>query len=293
VSPLKDRLAGVLDRSVAGTESIGGGDICAAYRVTLADGQVVFAKTLAAAPPGFFAAEAAGLRWLAEAAVLTGHSAPTPGVLAVADDLVVLEWVEHGRPDAEAAQRFGRELAGTHRCGATVFGADAGLPLTGFVGSLPLDNAPSMGWPELYAQRRLLPYLRRAVDRRAVDGADVRAVEAVVARIGELAGPAEPPARIHGDLWSGNLLWGADGRVRLVDPAAHGGHRETDLAMLALFGAPHLPRMLAAYEEAYPLADGWRDRVPLHQLHPVLVHAALFGGGYGARAGALARRLLG
>ena len=94
--------------------------------------------------------------------------------------------------------------------------------------------------------------------------------------------PAEP-ARLHGDLWAGNVLWSASGPV-LVDPAAHGGHRETDLAMLALFGLPHLDRVLAAYDEAWPLDDGWRDRVALHQLHPLLVHAALFGGGYGRQA---------
>ena len=111
-------------------------------------------------------------------------------------------------------------------------------------------------------------------------------------RIDELAGPQEPPARIHGDLWSGNVLWGSDGTAWLIDPAAHGGHRETDLAMLALFGAPHLQRLLDAYAEAAPLADGWRERVPLHQLHPLLVHAVLFGGGYGARAAQAARSLL-
>jgi fructosamine-3-kinase len=93
--------------------------------------------------------------------------------------------------------------------------------------------------------------------------------------------PPEPPARLHGDLWPGNLLWGADGQVWLVDPAAHGGHRETDLALLALFGgAPHLDRILAAYREVWPLADGWADRVPLHQLHLLLVHTALFGAAY-------------
>ena len=102
--------------------------------------------------------------------------------------------------------------------------------------------------------------------------------------------PEEPPARLHGDLWTGNVLWGQDGRAWLVDPAAHGGHRETDLAMLALFGLPHLPRVLDAYDEAAPLAEGWQDRAGVHQLFPLLVHACLFGGGYGARAAAVAAR---
>jgi fructosamine-3-kinase len=116
-------------------------------------------------------------------------------------------------------------------------------------------------------------------------------VEAVIERIGELAGPPERPSRIHGDLWSGNLLW-PNGHGALIDPAAHGGHRETDLAMLALFGAPYLEEILRGYAEAAPLADGWRSRVPLHQLHPLLVHACLFGAEYALQVIAAARAAL-
>ncbi|MGH3406332.1 MAG: fructosamine kinase family protein, partial [Streptosporangiaceae bacterium] len=107
----------------------------------------------------------------------------------------------------------------------------------------------------------------------------------------QAAGPVEPPARIHGDCWSGNVLW-SGGRGWLIDPAAHGGHRETDLAMQALFGAPYLDRILAGYQEAAPLADGWRSRVPLHQLHPLLVHCCLFGRGYAEPTLAAARAVL-
>jgi fructosamine-3-kinase len=117
------------------------------------------------------------------------------------------------------------------------------------------------------------------VDAGALRPEDGRLVEAVIDRIGSLAGPAEPPSRIHGDCWAGNVLW-SHGRGWLIDPAAHGGHRETDLAMLALFGAPDLDRILAGYDDAVPLAAGWRSRVPLHQLHPLLVHACLFGASY-------------
>ena len=138
----------------------------------------------------------------------------------------------------------------------------------------------------------MLPYLKLARDRSAISLEDAAAVEGTVRRIAEIAGPDEPPARLHGDLWSGNVLWGQDGRPWVVDPAAHGGHRETDLAMLALFGVPQLQRVLEAYHEAAPLAEGWEDRVALHQLFPLLVHACLFGGGYGARAGEAARTLL-
>ncbi|WP_410050134.1 fructosamine kinase family protein [Actinomadura sp. CNU-125] len=143
----------------------------------------------------------------------------------------------------------------------------------------PRQHARRRAWPRWYAERRLAPFLRRAAPH-LTDG-DVRLVERIMDAAEALAGPSEPPARIHGDLWSGNVRWTGD-RALLIDPAAHGGHRETDLAMLALFGTPLLDRILAAYDEAAPLADGWRARVPLHQLHPLLVHVALFGGSYRA-----------
>ncbi|MEU0459358.1 fructosamine kinase family protein, partial [Streptomyces sp. NPDC006129] len=138
----------------------------------------------------------------------------------------------------------------------------------------------------------VLPYLRRAVDQGTVRPGEATDVERLCEHLPGLAGPAEPPARLHGDLWSGNVLWAADGHVWLIDPAAHGGHRETDLAMLHLFGCPHLEAVLAGYQEEAPLADGWRDRVGVHQLFPLLVHAVLFGRGYAEQALAVARSAL-
>jgi fructosamine-3-kinase len=229
-----------------------------------------------------FAAEANGLRWLAEAGAV-----PVPEVLAVSQTALVIAMIPPGHATPEAAFGFGTELARLHAAGADDFGA----PWPGFIASLPLDNtpAPSPGWPEWYASRRLLPYLRIAVDSGALRPEDARLVEAVTSRIDSLAGPAEPPSRIHGDCWAGNVLW-SGGRGWLIDPAAHGGHRETDLAMLALFGAPDLDRILAGYNDTVPLAAGWRSRVPLHQLHPLLVHACLFGASYreGVRSAAQA-----
>ena len=265
-----------------GATPLGGGSICDAYRAR-SDGRPVFAKTLRNPPPGFFAAEERGLNWLAEV------GAPVPEVLAVSDDRIVLEWIEPNAPTRQAAQSFGRDLADLHAHEASSFGA--GWP--GYIGSLPMDNAQTADdWPTFYAEQRLLPYLRLAVDDGAIDEDGRRAVEEVCARLPDLAGAPEPPRRIHGDLWSGNVHWASDGRVRLIDPAAHGGHRETDLAMLDLFGLPQLDAVLDAYQERFPLATGWEQRRPLHQLHPLLVHAALFGSSYGARAGSVARALL-
>ena len=154
-----------------------------------------------------------------------------------------------------------------------------------------MRNVPCESWPEFYATHRVEPYLQRAVDSGVLGPQDGKVIRSVCERLDELAGPAEPPARLHGDLWSGNVHWG-DGVAWAIDPAAHGGHRETDLAMLQLFGCPHLDRILAAYQEVSPLAEGWRQRVGLHQLFPLLVHAVLFGGGYAGQALAAARSAL-
>lgn len=266
-----------------------GGDICTATRLTLDDGNSLFTKTWREsapepAPANFFAAEAAGLRWLREA-----NAVPVPEVIAALPEMLALEWVEPGAATPEAARRFGAELAALHRAGAPAFGAD----WPGYIGALPQDNTPTVGlWPDWFAQCRLTPYLRRSVDNGALTPTEIGLVEEVIARIDAFGGH-EPPARIHGDLWPGNVLWAADGRAWLVDPAAHGGHRETDLAQLALFGgAPYLTEILDAYQEVWPLADGWRERVPVHQLHLLLVHTALFGAAYREAVGDAARAAL-
>lgn len=251
---------------------LGGGDFAAAFRVTLEDGRVVFAKTHRAPPAGFFTREAADLTWLAEAS-----AAAVPRVLAASDGpvaLLALEWIaEGGRPD-EAA--FGRELARLHRAGAPAFGRTDALT----TGSLALPNTPCAGWAEFYATCRLEPLLRIARDRSAVPERVLAPVAQVAARLASLGVPDEPPARLHGDLWAGNRLVDGAGRSWLIDPAAHGGHREFDLAMMRLFGG-FGNECFTAYHREYPLADGWEQRVPLHQLAPLLVHAIKFGGGYG------------
>ena len=285
-SGIAHRAETLLGTPVVATTPVAGGDICTATRLKLSNGSNALVKTRPHPPADFFPTEARGLTWLAEA-----RGVPTPEVLAVEDDCLILAWVEESRPTGDAADAFGRALAATHAAGSADFGGAA----EGYIGTLPLPNRTAPTWPEFYATRRVLPYLKLARDRGGISPADADAVDRVVRRIVDLAGPDEPPARLHGDLWSGNLVW-TSGAVWLVDPAAHGGHRETDLAMLALFGCPQLPRVLDAYQEATPLADGWEDRVPLHQLFPLLVHACLFGrgsggSGYGARAGEAARSL--
>jgi fructosamine-3-kinase len=251
----------------------------------LGDGRTVVAKR---GEPGQVSAEAAGLRWLR-----VPGGPPLPQVLGHNEHWLITEHVPAGRTDGTAAERLGRQLAVLHASGAPGFGAAPPQgPQQAWIGRAPMANVPAAQWPQWYAEHRVLRYLRTAVDCGAVNPAGARAVHRACERIDELAGPPEPPARLHGDLWSGNVHAGTDGQEWLLDPAAHGGHRETDLAMLALFGYPYLERLLAGYTDAAPLAPGWQQRVPLHQLFPLLVHAVLFGGGYGASAAAAARATL-
>jgi len=267
--------------AVRDARRVPGGDINEAWSVVLADGTRAFVKTRRGVPADEYATEAAGLDWLGQA-----PGAPrVPRVLAQGETFLALEWIEAGRLDAAGEEELGRGLAALHRAGADAFGAPWPLRL----GAVVLPNDPAGDWATFYAERRLRPLTAMARDRGALTAAGARAVEAVCDRIGALAGPPEPPARLHGDLWSGNVLAGADGRPWLIDPAAYGGHREIDLAMLALFGTPSA-RTLAAYDEVHPRAAGHAERVALHQLLPLLVHAVLFGGSYGASVERAARR---
>ena len=213
--------------------------------------------------------EAAGLRWLAAA------GARVPQVVEEAPDRLVLERVPAGTLNVDGEENLGRMLAGVHAAGAPAFGS---LPAPGrfFVGRCEVESPESDEWNDYYLEHRCLPLARQ------VGLADV--VERVV-----VDAPAEPPARLHGDLWTGNVLADSDGRPWLIDPAAYGGHREMDLAMLDLFG-PFPARTIAAYQEVAPLADGWRERLALWQLFPLLVHAVLFGGGYVRQAREIAQR---
>jgi fructosamine-3-kinase len=294
---LADAVARAAGRAVTGGRPTSGGSINEAWAVELEGGERTFVKTRADAVRGEYATEAAGLRWLAQPGTVQ-----LPRVIAVGDEdsgprFLALEWIDEGALDEAAAEELGRGLAALHAAGAPAFGAPppgapggASSPMR--IGPLALANEPTGDWPAFYARFRLHPLVKLAAERGALSAAGRRAVERVCERIGDLAGPPEPPARLHGDLWGGNVLAGSDGRGRLVDPAAYGGHREVDLAMLRLFGAPSA-RLFAAYQEAAPLAAGHEDRVALWQLFPLLVHAVLFGGHYGQSVERAARRYTG
>ena len=244
--------------------------------------------------PSYAAWEAAGLRWLA-AAQESGGAQVVP-VLQVGPESLDLEALAPAAPTPEAAADLGRRLAATHDAGATAYGVGPpGWEGDGWLGPssrlLPLTVGPYATWGEFYGRARIRAVARMGLEDGTFDGGQVSVFDRVADRVesGDFDDADDRPARLHGDLWSGNVMWTPDGAV-LIDPAAHGGHRETDLAMLALFGAPYLSRVVAAYDEAHPLAAGWRERVGLQQLHPLMLHAVLFDGSYVAQAVATARR---
>lgn len=246
-----------------------------------------YTKRRPGAPEGFFEVEAAGLRWLAESG-----GVPVAPVLAVDTGGITVGRVAITRPSPAAAARFGAQLTVTHDAGAAAFGAGPpGWDSDGYIGDAPLPLRPHDTWGAFYAAERVVPYARDAARSGALSRTGLALIEALAQRLaaGEFDDDA-PPARLHGDLWSGNVLFSGESAT-VIDPAAHGGHRLTDLAMLALFGLPHLTEAFDAYAEASGhLPSGWLDLIPLHQLHPLLVHAVLFGGGYGEAAVAAATR---
>jgi len=237
---------------------------------------VSFRKHDPHAHPDFFRAEAAGLAWLAAAGM------PVPEVREVGAHHIELERIPEVAPSTDAARRFGAALARMHDAGASGFGAAPdGYDGQLFIGRRPMSRTVHAHWGAFYIAERVLPFLRIAVEAGSVTEPQRRDIDAACGLVAEgTFDDDEPPARLHGDLWNGNVLWSPSGVV-LIDPAAHGGHRETDLAMLDLFGCPELDEIVDGYESAHPLRAGWQQRVPMHQLHPLAVHAAGYGAGYG------------
>jgi fructosamine-3-kinase len=271
-------VSAALGAEVVASVPVRGGDVAQAFRMELADGRVTFAKTHADPPAGFFTTEATGLEWLRSVGAV-----PIPEVLAVSDGdedgpaFLALAWIPVGRPVADTEARLGRALAHLHQAAAPCFGREDRRT----TGSRGLPNEPTVTWAEFYGEQRLRPLARLARDGGALTDQAIAGLERLADpdRLCAVGGPPEPPARLHGDLWAGNRLVDEVGESWLIDPAAHGGHREFDLAMMRLFGG-FGDACFTTYHDTHPLAPGWEERVALHQIAPLVVHAVKFGGGY-------------
>lgn len=240
-------------------------------------------------PPG----EAAGLRWLA--AAMTHGGAQVARVYSVDTDRLEIEYIDEASPSRERARAFGRDLARTHAAGASWWGcpphnwngpAWVGRSHTPLV--LHQEDA-QQSWGAFYATCRIAPFARRLQDSGALSAVQAEIFTSLGERLWAGDFDSEQPrlvreaghevARVHGDMWAGNVLY-TESSAALIDPMAHGGHAETDLATLSVFGFPFLDEVYAGYDEHSPFADGWHDRIALHELGIVIMHADLFGGGY-------------
>ncbi|HVY28271.1 MAG TPA: fructosamine kinase family protein [Polyangiaceae bacterium] len=273
---LREALRYALGANIKSLRRLSGGDINDAFEVELSSGVNVFLKTNDSAPASMFPAEACGLEWLREASALR-----IPEVLAVSsgrDDepkFLVLELLTPGQQGRDFEQRLGRGLARLHRFGASRFGFES----DNFIGSLPQRNHAHASWSEFFWHERLEPQLKLAIASGRASARMRQGFEKLAARLSQLVGMSEPPSRLHGDLWGGNLHVDDTGAPCLIDPAVYGGHREVDLAMMRLFGG-FGEDVFRAYQDEWPLAPGHAERIGLYQLYPLMVHVNLFGGGY-------------
>ncbi len=263
---------------------LGGGSINRTERLDTTAGSFVL-KSHTAAPPGFFQAEADGLRAIAS----SGTSLTIPRVVACGDDdapFLLLEDLGDGSRTRDFDERLGRGLAELHRASSARFG----FAHDNFCGATPQPNPWTDRWVDFYATSRLGVQARLARDAGRLSSRESAALDRVIARLGDwIAEPPEGPALIHGDLWSGNVHAGTNGTPAIIDPAAHYAHREAELGMMTLFGG-FSSRVFAAYDEAFPLEPGWQDRNALYQLYHLLNHLNLFGDGY---KGSVTRVVLG
>jgi len=187
---------------------------------------------------------------------------------------LLLEWIESGHANSDFWDKFGIGLARVHRHSSQSFG----LSHDNYIGRLHQSNSSRDNWSDFFIHERLEPQIRLALDKRLIDANLVKKFEQFYQKIESIV-PNEKPSLLHGDLWSGNFLTNHESHPVLIDPAVYYGHRETELAFTALFGGFD-QRFYQAYDQEFSLAPGFRERIDIHNLYPLLVHVNLFGSSY-------------
>ncbi len=267
--PVKSRIEKELGAKVVQLKFVGGGSIIQTARIETTSGNYFVKWNNASLYPNMFETEKNGL------ALLKKYSGfAIPEVISLGDveghSYLLLTFIGTGPIDW---QKAGRLLATMHNCSANQFGLDH----DNYIGSLPQSNTFHDSWSAFFTNERILPQVKRALDSGALDRTDLTAAENFCKRIVEIF-PNEKPALLHGDLWSGNILFSSKG-PSIFDPAVYFGNREMDIAMTKLFGGFDT-QFYEAYNAAFPLEKNWQKRVDYCNLYPLLVHVNLFGGGY-------------
>ncbi|MGZ8524904.1 MAG: fructosamine kinase family protein [Chitinophagaceae bacterium] len=258
-------------------EPVQGGEINSSYCLHGPGAKYFLKVNDAKRYPGMFDQEARGLDKLRNSITLTIPAVIKCGLIEH-QQYLLLEWIEPGRPRPDFWEIFGAAIATMHLQPQPFFG----WPAANYIGSLPQYNTQHDSWCLFYTECRILPLVKKLFDTRAFNNQDVTAAENLCKNFEHLF-PREPPALLHGDLWSGNFMTTQAGDAAIYDPAVYYGHREMDMGMTKLFGGFH-ERFYTAYNEVFPLEKGWLQRLPLAQLYPLLVHAVLFGGHYVGRS---------
>lgn len=298
---LAEALVTLFGKSVAiqRTDRVMGGDINKSYALTLNTGDTIFMKANEKEKAASFTAEAAGLFAIAQTGTIR-----TPKILCAGTDdgeevgysFLLMEYINSGERRADYWETLARELAAMHQADASAFverdgtegtakndGGAAGTSNNfgfyedNFIGARPQDNAPSATWIEFFRDKRLAPQFKAADSY--LTSADRSRVTKLLDHLDDFLIEPKKPSLVHGDLWSGNVMAGPDGKAMLIDPAAYVGHAEADLAMTELFGG-FATAFYQAYREANPLEPGYEKRRDIYNLYQLLNHLNLFGQSY-------------
>lgn len=268
----KTRLETRISKDILEISPLSGGDINEVFLIRTPDAHYVAKRNSKERYPDMFAKEARGLKTLDEKGVRT------PLVTAVFDDednqVLVMEYISQQPVNKEYWRNFGRALSKLHQNSNAYFGLD----YHNYIGSLDQLNTQQKTWATFFMENRVLPLVKMAFDKQALNKGHLKCFDGLFAVFKELV-PEEKPALLHGDLWSGNLLCAKEQVPVFIDPAIYYGHREADIAMTRMFGGFHSD-YLDIYQEQYPLEKGWEKRLSLHNLYPSLVHLVLFGRAY-------------